>query len=62
MVNRATIGPAAAILGLLTAACSSAEEAGRLVPPTVELLDYEALLLLTNGHGTNYLCDLDHPP
>jgi proline iminopeptidase len=27
-----------------------------------ELLDYKALLLLTNGHATSYFCDPDHPP
>ncbi|MCA9646441.1 MAG: alpha/beta hydrolase [Polyangiaceae bacterium] len=33
-----------------------------LSPSSHEAMDYKALLLLENGHQTNYFCDADHPP
>lgn len=33
-----------------------------LSPSDHEVLDYKALLLLNNGHVTNYFCDPEHPP
>lgn len=33
-----------------------------LSPSSHEAMDYKALLLLENGHQTNYFCDPDHPP